>query len=367
MPRHTAPRRALLLALLTLLGLLLATPATAEEMGLLMVTCPVEGAEVWVDGAAIGTVPFTGYVPVGRHEIRVVADNFDPFVRRKAIEAGLTTKLEAALAPGRGTFEIVAQPAGAIVSIDGNEQGPAPLRIGEISPGHHRWSVSAPGFETQAQEFEFATGRNLYFNISLRSSRGLFAFTSTPSGAAVWLDGAEVGRTPLELEDIPPAEHRVHLALDGYAHVFRTVDTRDGSKGLVEVGLSTGGTKVVVLTGHDDATVTSSDEVLGTGRKVVLPAVERCRLPLVVTAPGQDPAELTLAVTGHGSVSAKATLGAASSGASRLVQRPPVYARWTFWTATAGVAAVGATGGVVLAQALAPPPLPEGDVLVVLP
>jgi hypothetical protein len=363
MPRPT------LFALLMLLALLLspALKAAEEQTGLLMVTSTVQGAEVWVDGQRIGAVPFTGYLPVGRHEIRVVADNYDPFVRRKDIETGLTTRIEATLVPGTGTVEVMASPTGAMVSIDGAEQGPAPLRIGAISPGRHRWTVAAVGYEPESQDFEFAPGRNLYFNVTLRSSKGLFSFTTNPAGAVVWLDGAEVGSTPLELEAVPPGEHRVHLVLAGYADIFRTIDTRDGSRGQVHADLTTSGTRIAVLTGRDDATVTAGGDVVGVGRKVVLPAVERSRLDLAVTAPGQDPAAITVQVTGHGHVTVRASFGASGSGGSRLLQRPPLYGRWTFWTATAGVVAVGTTGGVFLGQALAPAPPPEGDVLVVLP
>lgn len=362
-------RLARLRALLLLAGLLLvALPAFAEEpSGLLNVTATVAGAEVWIDGEMVGATPFTGYVAVGRRQVRVVADDHDPFVRKVDVEERITTKVDARLVPGAGTVEFEAQPAGAVVSIDGKVVGPVPIRVRDVTPGPHRYTVSAEGHEAQARDFEFQKGRNLFFGLTLQSSRGLLAIASTPPGAQAFLDGAPVGQTPLTLTAVPPAEHRVRLTLDGYADAYRTVDTRDGNKGEVEATLAEGGMRVVVRTGRADGAVLAGGFALGSGRRVVLPAVERGRLDLTVVAPGYDPATLDVRVPDRGRVTVRARLAAAGSGESRLDQIPPLWGRWTFWTVTGGIAAGGAVGGAVLAVALQPPPLPEGDVVVVLP
>ncbi len=76
----TAARRArpspsprwLPLTLLLLLTMLVASPAVAQDgpVGVLVVSANIKGAEVWVDGEQVGTVPYTGYLPVGRHQVR---------------------------------------------------------------------------------------------------------------------------------------------------------------------------------------------------------------------------------------------------------------------------------------------------------
>ncbi len=353
---------------LLLVGFLLASPAWAEDpVGVLSVTGNVEGAEVWVDGDKVGALPYTGYHPVGRHQVRVVADSYDPFVRKIELIEGLTKSLEAKLVAGTGTVEFLVLPVGATVHIDGNPVGPSPIRVRDLAPGEHRYAVVAEGYEPVEAGFSFERGRNLFFDLELLSSAGLFHVGSTPPGATVWIDGEQVGVTPLDISGIALGEHQVRLALDGWVEVFRPVDTSDGRKGSLDLTLSQSGAKLTVKTGSDQAVVTINGSQVGQGTRVHLPGIDRGTVKLQVSGPGLEPATMSLRVPAKGSVTVKAKLAPTGQGASELRQLPPFYGRWTFWAATGAVAAGGVAGGVILAKALEPPEPPSGDVLVVLP
>jgi hypothetical protein len=373
MSPYAEPRPALLTRLypwLLLLLLILAAPqpALAEgPVGIIEVTANVEGAQVWVDGEPVGVVPYTGYFPVGPHQVRVAADHHDPVVRRLDVRESMTKSLPAKLQPGAGTLEFAVQPAGASVHVDGNLVGTAPIRVRDIQPGDHSYRIEAEGYEAVEAEFSFEEGQNLLLRLELLSSAGLFQVESTPPGAAVWIDGEPVGSTPLMLTEQPPGSHKVRVALDGYAEVFRIVDTSDGRKGEVIATLREQGGKLVVKTGDDQASVSVNGSVVGQGSRVVIPSVERGSLQVAVSAPDRDPASVSVRIPIRGTVGVKASLVPVGQGSSELVILPPVYQRWTFWAATAAVAGGGVAGGVLLAKALEPPPAPEGDVVVVLP
>ncbi len=357
------------LVLTVVLGLLLHSGvALADEpTGMLTVAANVDGAAVWVDGVEAGTIPYVGYFPAGRHVVRVVKDHYDPYVRKVDMREELTTRVEAQLVAGRGTIEFSVQPAGATVEVDGNVVGPAPIRIRDLAQGNHRWRISADGHEAVRQTFSFTTGENLVFEVELRESAGLLEVNSTPEGATVWLDGETVGVTPIELEGIELGEHRVRLHLDGYADVFRPVDTSDGTKGELAANLTDQGSRLTIKTGSVDAQVSIDGTPIGQGKKVVLPSVDRGTVRVRVEASGVEPAVLSVRVGARSRHTIKARLKAADRGESELVELPPVYARWTFWAASAAVVGGGVTGAVLLAKALEPPPPPEGDVVVVLP
>ena len=353
---------------LLLLGMMLASPAWAEEpVGVLSVTGNVDGAEVWVDGEKAGVLPYTGYHPVGRHQVRVVANDHDPFVRKVELIEGLTKSLTAKLVAGQGTIEFSVVPPGAVVHIDGNPVGPAPIRVRDLSPGDHSYRVVADGHEPLENSFSFERGRNLFFDLALNSSAGLFHVGSTPAGATVWIDGEQAGVTPLDLSGTALGEHQVRVVLDGYAEVYRPVDTSDGRKGSLDLTLAQQGARLTVKTGSADATVTINGSTVGQGSTVVLPRVDRGTLQLQVTEPGAQPAAMSVRMPANGKVTIKASLAPTDQGRSELRQLPPFYGRWTFWAATGAVAAGGVTGGVILAKALEPPLPPEGDVMVVLP
>jgi hypothetical protein len=57
--------------------------------------------------------------------------------------------------------------------------------------------------------------------------------TSDPSGAAVWLDGQNVGQSPLQLPYVAPGQHRVRVELERYMAYERSVSV--GNTGAVEV------------------------------------------------------------------------------------------------------------------------------------
>lgn len=372
-PTPSGPRRwlasvARLLLTTTLVLVLLCGTALADQpTGMLMVSANVEGATVFIDGEEAGVAPYTGYLAIGRHVVRVVKDHYDPYVRKVDMREELTTRVEAQLVAGKGTVEFSVQPAGATVEVDGNVVGPAPIRIRDLVQGKHHWRISAEGYESREEGFEFTAGQNLLFDLALRESAGLLSIVSTPEGATAWLDGQPVGVTPLELEGVELGEHRVRLHLDEYADVFRPVDTTDGSKGEVVVSMSQEGSRLAVKTGHAEAKVLLDGTEVGQGRKVVLPSVDRGTVRVRVEAPGVEPAVESVRLGARSRHNLRARLLPAERGDSSLVELPPFYGRWTFWAATAAVVGGGVTGGVLLAKALEPPEPPEGDVVVVLP
>jgi len=343
--------------------------AWAQEVtGLLKVSSNVKGATILMDGEQLGVTPYTGYVAVGNHRLRVVADDYDPFVRRVDVAEAFTTAVEARLAPGKGTIEFSVKPGGALLAIDGKLIGPTPIRLGEMKPGDHLWRVSSDGYEAQEGEFHFQRGKNLHFELVLRSTEGLFVVDTAPAGATVFLDGLEKGLSPIELTDIPRGEHDVRVHLPGYTDLFRKIDTSDGSKGEVIANLSSKGARLRVKTRQDQAAVSVNGNPIGSGAKIELDGIERGSFTMVVDCPGHKSAQRSFKVPSRGRVTLRADLVPESdSGSSELKQLPPLYKRWTFWTATGG-AAVGVTvGAILLGRALAPEPPPDGDIVVVLP
>jgi len=354
-----------LLASATLLALA-ALPSRADDQatGLMRVNASVQHAVVYIDNQEVGQTPYTAYLPPGDHTVRVVADQFDPFVRRVTVAPSRTVDVTADLLPGDGTVEFFVDPAGAELIVNDKDHYPTPIRLRNLSPGHYQWLLQAPGREDATGDFDFTAGKNLLIVQSLTSSAGRMAITSKPAGAEVFLDGSRAGVTPLALHDIPPGIHQVLLDLHDHAAVLRTVDTRDGSKGVVDARLSEGGASLIVKTPSPDAEVSLNDVRVGAGRRVRLPALERGRYTLAVTAPGRATASTRIEVPDHGSVHWQAKL---HDGNSELAAYTPLSESWVFWAGAAAVAGGATAGGIVAYNAGVPDPIPPGDVLVVLP
>ncbi|MDP2312973.1 MAG: PEGA domain-containing protein [Pseudomonadota bacterium] len=350
---------AALALLLSVAGLLLPTAAAADApTGILKVRSNVEGAEVWLDGAVLGVTPLTKYLAVGPHQIRVVADRHDPFVRRVEIAEDKTLEVQATLAPGAGTLEF-SGPPGARLVLDGADRGPLPLRLPAPAVGAHPWRVEAPKFEPAEGTVDFVAGKNYLVEVQMQSSRGVFVVDSTPVGASVRLDGAEVGVTPLRLTDIAPGRHVVILTHAEAAGILRVVDTTDGSRGEVRATLPKGGGTLDITTGSADAQVLLDGALVGSGPHVLVGPFEKGRLKVQVQIADRKIVDTV-------SVPARGTVALRVAGDS-LVERKPLTQRWGFWALVGGAAVAGGATTAAVVVASAPDPLPTGDTVVELP
>jgi phage baseplate assembly protein gpV len=70
------------------------------------------------------------------------------------------------------------------------------------------------------------------------ASTGTLSIESEPAGAAVYVDGAFAGETPLNLTTIDAGDHRVRLVKDGYLENARIVSVTTGKTSRVHVRLT---------------------------------------------------------------------------------------------------------------------------------
>lgn len=347
--------RAFLLAFAVMLG----GPSVARAAdGILKVKSNVPTAEVFVDGQSLGAAPVTRFLAPGSHAIRVVADNYDPYVRKVDVQDGKTSELNATLIPGVGTAEFVGPPAGRL-DIDGHDRGALPIRLSDLEPGPHVWKVTSPKFEPAEGTLLFLAGKNYLVNVPMVSSAGVLVVDTSPSGATVLLDGKDVGVTPLRLEGVALGVHGVVLQAPDRATVVRTVDTTDGSRGTVTASLPSGGSVIKVSTGSATGKVYLNGTPIGEGASVKFGPVEKGRAQVAIEVDG-DRASASFNLPASG------TLLLRRSG-DKVEKQKPLVARWGFWAAVGGGVAVGAGAGIATAAAIEPEPAPSGDTVVTLP
>ncbi|MFT4979681.1 MAG: hypothetical protein ACI8S6_005593 [Myxococcota bacterium] len=355
---------------LLLLGL--STPALAQspDEGTLNIDSPVAGAQVYIDNDLQGEAPLSVALSPGMHMVRVSADGYDPFVRRIDVPAGAPTELRATMTPGAGSVEFMASAPSAMVRLADGTEWALPVRLSpsDVSFGAHDYTITAPAHAPSIGDFDFRSGHNVFIFAQMESNAGRVTIDSTPAGAAVFIDGAHVGPTPLSLDGYAPGIYTIRLELDRHASVFRTLDTTDNDIGIIEARLPERGARLVVKTGHSDAEVFVEGQSIGTGSKVQIPELERRQYEIEVRAPGAKPALTRLDMPSSGRLTYRAELEEASAqDSSQLVYVPPLTRRWGFWTATGVGAAAAAAGGAMLYSALQPVPVPNGDVVVILP
>jgi hypothetical protein len=136
-----------------------ALPAQAPA-GALRVVSATTGAQVFLDGASVGGVPFQrADVPVGQHYVTVQATGYRNWRRSVTIQAGGNVDLAAEL-EAVATLKVRANVAGAIVSLDGEVVGRTPFESRDVVVGERAILVSAPGFRDYAETITLGPGES---------------------------------------------------------------------------------------------------------------------------------------------------------------------------------------------------------------
>lgn len=182
------------------------------------------------------------------------------------------------------TVDVLTRPRGAIVQIDSETAGATPLRRYQLPSGAHIVTIKKEGYQPVDSVVMVRQGEPVILSISLRAQAdgerggegparaegpasgeagasaarsveapqpqayGSLRLATEPSGARAWLDGREVGRTPLTVSDVPAGTYTLTLEVDGYRLEQRDVTVREAAVEVVEERLNplTGALSVVV-------------------------------------------------------------------------------------------------------------------------
>lgn len=136
-----------------------------------------------------------------------------------------------------GGMNLQSVPDGASLVVGGEYRGKTPLTISGLSPGNYAVTFSRFGFMELSVQVPVEQGKIAEVTATLQPKTGTLVVNSTPPGARVLLDGAEIGLSPLVRENISADNHTVMLDLDGYVTAARQVMIPVGQVGSVEVSL----------------------------------------------------------------------------------------------------------------------------------
>ena len=202
-------------------------------------TGTVTGAEVVVDGEAVGVTPLAQLeLAAGEHVIVVSKDRYESAEATVAIEGRSTSQaLSLELLPAWATVNLATTPAGATVSVDGVDIGQTPLAA-EMLEGKREVVVKLAAHKAWTDTLEItARADQTLPPITLEPADGLVLLRSTPSNASVTVNGAYQGQTPIELSLPPDANHQLVFFVNGYQEARREVRTSADGETSVSVSL----------------------------------------------------------------------------------------------------------------------------------
>ena len=199
------------------------------------------GAEVRVDGHALGTTPLTAPLTSGTRQVEFVLAGYLP--ERRSIEVVAEQALTvppARLRRAPGRLEVETDPPGALVSVAGVFRGSSPLKV-EVPPDQAlEVRLSRAGYETVTREARVGAGQALALKATLVPLLGEVTVESLPPDAELFVDGAARGRAGQTLR-LPAAAHEIELRREGYEPFRQTVTPRPGHPQAVRAVLTARG------------------------------------------------------------------------------------------------------------------------------
>jgi len=199
----------------------------------------VTGAELFADGELVGTTPVSRLeLAAGEHVLELHKDRYEPVTTTVVMEGRSTTQdLTLVLLPAWATVGFSTTPAGATVTIDGEDAGQTPLQA-EILEGKHQVLVKLPAHKGWTDTIEVQARQDFSVPpITLEEADGLVMLRSTPANASVTVNGVYQGQTPLELSLAPGTAHQLTFFLNGYQEASRQVRTSADKESAVSITL----------------------------------------------------------------------------------------------------------------------------------
>jgi len=244
-------------------------PAAGQTVNIYAQLTPVQpqGGNIYVGSSPQGATaildngqdslitPGTFYnVAPGWHNVRVTMPGYQTYSDSNIqVTNGGTTNVFANLVRTvqSGSLSISSIPKGAGLYVDNIYQGETNQIVGGLAVGSHTVTLKLAGYQTFTNTYGVNSGQTTYASVTLvpvqNPSTGDLLVTSSPSGAAVYLNGNYQGVTtssggPLDITDLTAATYTVVLKKSGYNDYTTTVKIVGGQTAQVAATLQSSGT-----------------------------------------------------------------------------------------------------------------------------
>ena len=197
------------------------------DSGKLAVTSAPAGAEVYLGGALLGRTPLDQRVPARRGVVTVAQPGYKDGVDSIDLASSDSARLHFSLVERVGAARISSTPPGAEILLDGARSGATtPVTLDALPVARlHEVTLTLAGFaprtfgavrvvEDSVVELAHTFSREMH---SLKIS-------SEPAGAAIFLDGANVGETPYIVAQVASGSHTLRLVKEGFAEATQTIE-----------------------------------------------------------------------------------------------------------------------------------------------
>lgn len=198
-----------------------------KAFGSIEISCRPAGAKVQIAGVGAGACPYRKeQVQAGKWTMVTSADGYTDVRQELTIKAGERADVTVTLKrPGR--LSVTTTPAQAKIYVDGKLAGEAPLEDFELPEGEHAVGIGLDGHRHIKRTVEVPGGDSVKVAVNLERLGGTLRLTSDPGGASVFVDGKDIGVTPLFALHLDPGEHDLRVEAGMHVPWARELKVKD--------------------------------------------------------------------------------------------------------------------------------------------
>ncbi|MCX6693458.1 MAG: PEGA domain-containing protein, partial [Methanomicrobiales archaeon] len=181
------------------------------------------GAAVYLNGVERGTTNKTiKDLSPGTYEIKLILAGYQDWKESITLSAGQSTSREVRLSsnpPSPATLIVSSSPPRAAVYLNGERRGTTNTTIRDLSPGTYEVRLSLSGYQDWKESITLSIGQSISRDVKLSSippSYATLPISSSPPGAAVYLDEVNRGTMNTTIRDLAAGTYEVRLSLSGY-------------------------------------------------------------------------------------------------------------------------------------------------------
>lgn len=195
----------------------------------------LNGAYIYVDNERVGQLPFTtDNLKSGVHLVKIVKNMYKTYEQQVTVQDNETTEVAVEMIPNFATVTLTTDDDSEIW-VDGEMRGKGQW-VGPLEIGSYTVEVKKASHRTVSEILEISSVEAR--TIQLKSPVPIHAsleISSTPLRAKVYIDGVEVGETPLQKNDVLVGQRRITLEKEGYVTENRAVELEEAVENSVSV------------------------------------------------------------------------------------------------------------------------------------
>lgn len=236
-----------------------------EQQALLLIKTNPAGCNIAVDGMSVGLSPLliTHLAAKDTYSISLTKAGYQPKVISVRFNGTSPLVREEQMVLDSGVINILSEPSGAEVTVNGIVRGRTPILVRDVPKGRALVKFRLEGFKEEVRDLAMQAGEQLTLPVELQALPGTLHLVSVPEGARFYLNGEARGQGPLAIAGLKPGKYEVQAQMPGYATVIREIEIESGKAAREEFKMSNIMGRIEVRTNPVGAQIVFDKRMLG--------------------------------------------------------------------------------------------------------